>query len=127
MQTFIPFMGQGQFTSSNKRSREGSQIGKGIEKGFFNRRNSSAKGPRPSIPQQSAIIPSSGLKNQSTDQSSAAVLPNLISPSEETNTLNEKTIHQESSHVSWDRKVPAADLKEPSAISLAERDKVETI
>ena len=55
------------------------------------------------------------------------MLPNLISPSEETHTLNEKTIHQESSHVSWDRKGPSTDLKEPSAISLIEKDKVETI
>ena len=32
-----------------RRSREGSQIGKGVEQGFFNRRNSSAKGARSSL------------------------------------------------------------------------------
>ena len=31
---------------SSRRSREGSNIGKGVDAGFFNRRNSSAKGPR---------------------------------------------------------------------------------
>lgn len=49
----------------------------------------------------------------------------MISPSEEAHTLNEKTIHQESSHVSWDRKDKPSvttDLKEPSANSLVEKE-----
>lgn len=83
---------------SSRRSREGSNIGKGVDAGFFNRRNSSAKGPRQKAPGEGTSATNLGthelhtintsVGNQiTTDKkismySNKSILPLVISPSE---------------------------------------------